>query len=131
MQRTFSVEEANRLLPILRRQLRNMRRLRDELAALNPEIEKARLKSDLGGGSVFGPLYLQGLERFTSVVQEIEAFGVLIKDYHEGLCDFPHEHEGRIVYLCWKLGEEEVGWWHEVESGFAGRQPVSELSVKT
>lgn len=130
MQKTFSVGEANQLLPSLRRLLCKLARQRDEIAALNAEIEKARRKSDHDGGSPFGPLYLRGLEQFTDLVQEIENYGVIIKDYREGLCDFPHLHEGRIVYLCWKLGEEEVGWWHEVASGFAGRQPIEVLPHK-
>ena len=54
------------------------------------------------------------------------ARGVVLKDLEAGLCDFPYEHEGRIVYLCWKLGEEKIGWWHEVAEGFAGRQILDE-----
>jgi len=50
--------------------------------------------------------------------------GIIIKDLDVGLCDFPHMKDGRVVYLCWKLGEDEVSWWHEIESGFSGRRPL-------
>lgn len=131
MQKSFLVEEANQFLPTLRKYLRRMARVRDKIVMLVPEIEKARNRSDYDGGSPFGPSYIQALEVFTDIVQQIEDHGVLIKDYGEGLCDFPHLHEGRLVYLCWKLGEKRVEWWHEVEAGFAGRQPIELLSVQT
>jgi hypothetical protein len=50
--------------------------------------------------------------------------GVLVKDVDMGLCDFPYLLDGRIVYLCWKLGESEIRWWHEVSSGYRDRQPL-------
>ena len=49
---------------------------------------------------------------------------MLVKDLDIGLCDFPHMMDGRVVYLCWKLGETEIRWWHEVNSGYSGRQPL-------
>jgi len=49
---------------------------------------------------------------------------VEIKDFDQGLCDFPHLRGGKIVYLCWKKGESRIEWWHDVEAGFAGRQPL-------
>jgi hypothetical protein len=51
---------------------------------------------------------------------------VELKDVEQGLLDFPHEREGRVVYLCWRLGEEGIGWWHDLDVGFAGRQPLDE-----
>ena len=50
--------------------------------------------------------------------------GVLVKDLDKGLCDFAYMMDGRVVHLCWKLGESEIGWWHETNAGFAGRQPL-------
>jgi hypothetical protein len=71
------------------------------------------------------PYYISALEQINDRLQKIQELGVLVKDIEMGLCDFPHLHEGRVVYLCWKLGEPEVGWWHEVHSGYASRQPLS------
>jgi hypothetical protein len=56
--------------------------------------------------------------------QAIIALGVQLKDFDSGLCDFPHLRDGRVVLLCWKQGEDRIAWWHEVEAGFAGRQPL-------
>jgi hypothetical protein len=64
------------------------------------------------------------LELISEHLQEIQEMGVLVKDLDIGLCDFPHMMDGRIVYLCWKLGETQVQWWHEVNSGYSGRQPL-------
>jgi hypothetical protein len=61
------------------------------------------------------------------LVDEIDEHGAQVKDLDEGLIDFPALHRGETVLLCWRLGEDEVGWWHNVEDGFAGRRPVEEL----
>ena len=122
MQRLFTVEEANQLIPKLQRLLQRLIRHRQRLAELDPEIQRARDNSESNGGSVYGALYLYKLARFSECAQEIETTGVIIKDLTIGPCDFPHMREERVVYLCWKLGEKEVAWWHEVESGFSGRQ---------
>ena len=59
-----------------------------------------------------------------ALVDEIVGLGIALKDVDQGLVDFPAVHDGRIVYLCWKQGEEEIGFWHELDTGFAGRQPL-------
>ena len=56
--------------------------------------------------------------------ENIHALGVEIKDLDRGLCDFPALREGRVVYLCWVFGEDDIEWWHDIEAGFAGRQPL-------
>jgi hypothetical protein len=55
---------------------------------------------------------------------ELDDLGVELKGIDDGLIDFPTTREGRVVYLCWRLGEDEIGWWHETDGGFAGRQPL-------
>lgn len=60
-------------------------------------------------------------------LQELSELGILVKDIESGLIDFPTLRDGREVYLCWRLGEgERIGWWHEIEAGFAGRQPLED-----
>ena len=125
-QRIFTLSEARGLLPKLRKLLTRVSSERGALLNMRLEIDKAREKADHGGGSPMGPRYLKHMIRFSEAVQEIQYLGVLIKDYRTGLVDFPYERDGRIVYLCWKADEDEIGWWHEVESGFAGRQPVTD-----
>lgn len=121
-EKLFSLEEANQLIPLLRRLMRRVIKERAELASLQAEIQRARSHAPESGGSRFGLRYLVRLESFSHTVQKIETLGVLVKDYQTGLCDFPHLKDGRVVYLCWKLGEDKVGWWHDIEAGFAGRQ---------
>lgn len=124
--RTFTLTEARRLLPRLRRLLSRAASEREALVDVMAEVERAREKADLGGGTVLGPEYIAHMFEFTGLVQEIESLGVQIKDFRKGLVDFPYDHDGRIVYLCWKLDEDEIGWWHEIEAGFAGRQPLTD-----
>ena len=63
--------------------------------------------------------------RFKTLVQEINDSGMILKDLERGLVDFPMLYEGREVYLCWLLGESTIEFWHETDSGFAGRQPLA------
>jgi hypothetical protein len=125
-QRIFTLREARSLIPKLRKLLSRVALEREALLDMRVEIDQAREKAEFGGGSPMGSKYLRHLIRFSSAVQEIQYLGVLIKDFRSGLIDFPYEREGRIIYLCWKPDEDEIGWWHEVESGFAGRQPLTD-----
>lgn len=124
--RLFSLSEANRLIPHLEEHLAAVKKSKDVLVQTKDEIKKASKNADLGGGSFVATHYISALEQINDHLQKIQDMGVLVKDVEMGLCDFPHLHEGRVVYLCWKLGEAEVGWWHEVHSGYAGRQPLKE-----
>jgi hypothetical protein len=67
---------------------------------------------------------VQDFERLDVLVHQIQDLGVLIKDINLGLLDFPALKDGRGVYLCWRYGEGEIAYWHEIEAGFAGRQPI-------
>jgi len=123
---TFTLSEARSLIPRLRKLLARVLSRREALADLRAEIDLARENAENNGGSVFGSLYLSNLIEFTDAVQRVQLLGVHVKDFRNGLVDFPHEREGRIVYLCWKPDEDEITWWHEIDSGFAGRQPITE-----
>jgi hypothetical protein len=125
-EKVFTLSEARGLIPRLRRLLSRVAAEREALLDMRVEIDRAREKSQYGGGSRIGPTYLAHMVAFSEAVQEIEFLGVHIKDFRTGLIDFPYEHDGRIVYLCWKPDEDEIGWWHEIDSGFAGRQPLTE-----
>lgn len=127
-ERTFSVSEANELLPMLEQQLSLAREARRALRSIQHEIRRASLAAKSGGGSPVGALYVRAIEQMAASLNALQETGVVIKDLDAGLCDFPHRHEGRVVYLCWKLGEREIGWWHEITSGYQGRQPIEELT---
>src|ERR1051325_11560114 len=124
--RVFTLHEARGLIPMLRRLLAHMTAARDRLLDLRVEIDLARENAPFGGGSPAGPISLKYMLEFTEAIQEIQALGVQVKDFRNGLIDFPYEYEGRIVYLCWKPDEDEINWWHETDAGFVARQPLTE-----
>ena len=122
--RLFTVEEANALLPELRRLLKGVDRERGLLARLAPEARRAAERASEGGGTPCGLAYAAAVSNFLERVQEVLGLGIEVKDFDRGLCDFPHLRDGRVVFLCWEKGEDRVEWWHELEGGFAGRQPL-------
>lgn len=122
--RLFTLSEANRLIPCLEEHLSAIKKGKAVLLHTRDEIQKASKNAQFGGGSPTASYYVTALEQINARLQQIHELGVLVKDVEMGLCDFPALHEGRVVFLCWKLGEPEVRWWHEVHSGYAGRRPI-------
>ncbi|HST88838.1 MAG TPA: DUF2203 domain-containing protein [Ktedonobacterales bacterium] len=128
----FTREQADALLPQVESLLREIQALRlaaAELAAQLatqrekvagnghlPQDDQRRMRDDLAGIN----------ERIAARIEEIQAQGILVKDLDTGLIDFPTLRDGREVYLCWKLGEDRVRWWHPIEAGFSGRQPLED-----
>jgi hypothetical protein len=125
-ERTFTVAEATSLLPQLRTVLTEVGQEWEHIRELNPEIQKARDAAPLDGFSKFGVEYVQSVSHLMFLIHQITDLGVVLKDAEKGLCDFPYIKDGRIVYLCWQLGEDSIQYWHEVETGFAGREPLDE-----
>lgn len=132
--RHFSTEEANAELEHVRPLVEQMvEHRRAHVVALEAqETLEARIKGNGGG---IPPAVLAdataAVERearsLARTVDAIAEHGAEVKDLDEGLIDFPALHRGETVLLCWKLGEDEIGYWHRVEDGFAGRRPVEEL----
>lgn len=119
----FSINEANEMLPIVRPKLERLRFLHQRIAALREQAKEAASASEFGGGIEGGAIYVQALLDIGQIAAGLAEDGVQLKDHHRGLIDFPCLRDGRIVLLCWQLGErEEIEWWHETEAGFAGRQ---------
>jgi hypothetical protein len=120
----FTVEEANALLPKIQKLLDDLTLHRDALREKAPYIEPILRASGENGGGRVGSEY--GVEAYNLylAIGRIRELGVLLKDLDMGLLDFPHEREGRIVFLCWHPPEERVEYWHEIEAGYAGRQPL-------
>jgi len=137
----YTAAEANRSLPLVRvivadivRQWRGVAELESRLSATERPPAK--------GGKSAKPADLYEEERAQSraelesqqaqlqvYVDELNKLGVELKG-PDGLCDFPGQVEGREVCLCWRLGEPEVGFWHEVDAGFAGRKPIGTLGAR-
>jgi len=122
----FSVEEANALLPQVRTMLVSIKRERSRLLTYQDAAKHAATGAELGGGGMpEGGRYVNVLLRIASHTSELDTLGVQLKDYERGLIDFPSLRDGRVVLLCWHLGDgDQIEWWHDVEAGFAGRQPL-------
>jgi hypothetical protein len=123
----FTVEEANALLPEVRIITGKIQRAHRKLSRFRDEAKQAAEAADQGGGGgmVNGVAYAAILTELTTQMAELEALGVQLKDFERGLVDFPSLRDGRVVLLCWQLGEgDELEWWHDVDAGFAGRTPL-------
>ncbi len=125
--RYFTVEEANRFLPRVQRLAAPLVAAHDQIITLRPQVAGVLEKSGSDSGSAAASQMYLAFVRFETMLAAIQALGVEVKDPATALCDFPALHEGRTIYLCWRLGEGEVEWWHELHTGFAGRRHVNEL----
>jgi hypothetical protein len=122
----FTIEEANRLLPTVRGILLRLRVAHGVISSMRGDAKLAASGAEQGGGGMpEGTRYVRALTTLSGKSQELDHLGVQIKDYERGLIDFPTMRDGRVVLLCWQLGEHEaLTWWHDVDAGFAGRQPL-------
>jgi hypothetical protein len=122
----FTVQEANALLPDVRIILAKIQRAHREITRYRDEAKKASEAAEKGGGGIAeGVAYASVLTELTVQLAELEGLGVQLKDFERGLVDFPSLRDGRVVLLCWQLGEgDELEWWHDVDAGFAGRTPL-------
>ncbi len=124
----FTVEEANRTLPLVRRIVEDVvqyHRLWREKILEFDLITSANKPGDRRDRAEALEREAQQLAREIDGFQhELEALGIQLKDRRLGLVDFPSDLNGRVVLLCWRLGEPEVRFWHEVDAGYAGRQPL-------
>ena len=123
-ERLFTVEEANALLPTLQEILADVATHRDALREKAPHMEPI-LRAAIGnGGGRAGSEYGVEAYRLYLDIERIRQLGVVLKDLDMGLLDFPHERDGRVVFLCWHPPEESIMFWHDLDAGYAGRQPL-------
>jgi hypothetical protein len=121
----FTLAEANEIIPDIRPKLQRLMHVYARVGKLRECARAAAAASDAGGGMTAGPAYVTMLFQIGAIVDELTEIGIQIKDHSRGLIDFPSFRDGRIVLLCWQLGEpEKIEWWHETEEGFAGRQRI-------
>ena len=120
----FTVEEANDLIPKLNELLEDVAVHRDAMREKAPHVEPILRAAGSNGGGKVGSEYGVEAYRLFLAIENIREQGVLLKDLDMGLLDFPHERDGRVVFLCWHPPEERVGFWHEIEAGYPGRQPL-------
>lgn len=125
----FTLDEALALLPTVRQLISEIQDAKQDLDTQSRELDRllglsggnGHLAADVA--STRQSVRLAGA-RLEGLMRELDDLGVELKGIEEGLVDFPSEREGRVVLLCWRVGEETIAWWHEIESGFAGRQPL-------
>ena len=123
----FTVEEANQLIPIIRPKLLQIQTEYASLAVFKDSSRAAaKAANEFGGGGMEGGSnYVQTLYDIGKIATELHEIGIQLKDYSRGLIDFPSLKNERIILLCWQLDEgDELEWWHELEDGFGGRQPL-------
>jgi len=137
-ERTFTLEEAHALLPILESLLRTAIDDKQLIEAVDTELQEIAHRVFLNGGTLLKIVSLarrkaerqKALQRVKDAVAEIHATGVQVKDLDIGLLDFPCVVSGEIVLLCWKLGENKITHWHSTTEGFAGRKLIDERISK-
>ena len=134
--KVFTVERANSALPLVRRIVADIvaehPRWKDlvsryELAAAGARPEWGESEEQLALRREIDAV----AHRINGFVDELTGIGCLLKGFEDGLVDFYGLQEGRLVFLCWRLGEDEVKHWHELDTGFAGRQPITPAFVAT
>ena len=128
----FTRAEAESLLPRITPVLREIQRLRHDQMAHDAEVATDRAKVLGNGHMPPDKLRQHQLEsaaaerQIARLVRALSERGILLKDLDTGLIDFPTLRDGREVYLCWRLGEPHIAWWHEIETGFSGRLPLED-----
>ena len=125
MPRFFVLQEANETLKIIRPILEQVQIIRSHILASQPEAWPAIEKSAGNGGNKALSAMVQDFERLDALIHQILDTGAHIKDINIGLLDFSALRDGREVYLCWKYGEGDIAYWHEVDAGFIGRQSIN------
>lgn len=120
-ERLFTIDEANAELDELRSRLPRLREARQRLIDTSERITSA---VEVDGGGVEGSDWFRAQESLKTELLWLAGRGILIRDPETGLIDFPAERDGRRVFLCWRLGEEQVAWYHDEQTGFSGRKPL-------
>jgi hypothetical protein len=132
--RYFDRREAEELLPMIAGVLNEARDDKQKMDGLDHDLAQAAAKIMVMGGWIPPHRELaekrqsrdQLREKIKEAIERIQEIGCVLKDLDEGLVDFPALLDGHEVFLCWKLGEERIGYWHGLDEGFAGRKPLDE-----
>lgn len=135
-EKLFTIDEANAMLPLVRAITRDLVQLAREVIERQQRVEYLRSGRDMDKSDPYADELAQSLadlehdkERLREYVLELRELGVEPKSATEGLIDFPALVDGQLVFLCWKLDEPEVLFWHSLDGGFAGRQSLTAGSV--
>ena len=132
MARFYGLDEANARVAEVRPLLEELRADRGAVAEAQRELVRARTTN--GSSEHAEELALREAEirdivrRMQRTVGQLDEWGIALRDIGSGLIDFPALANGRPIWLCWRLGESDIGWWHEQNAGFDSRRPLAELT---
>jgi hypothetical protein len=134
MARFYRIEQAEAVLPVVEDAVRRAIELKTQMEAAESAMDKIKQRIHLAGGSMINREEVLDLRRrhddsvaeLKETMERIESFGCLVKDLDIGLLDFPTLYQGEEVYLCWRLGEPAILFWHRVSEGFSGRKIIDE-----
>jgi len=134
MPKRFTLAEAESLIPSVDRLLRKAVELKSGFSTAEQRVESFQRRIAMMGGIVVDRAKVkedrehrdEAAASLRSIIEEVQELGCVVKDLDTGLVDFPTLFEGQEVYLCWKLGEPAIAFWHSVEDGFAGRKPIDQ-----
>ncbi len=137
--RTFTLDEAHSLLPVLESLLRTSISGKKVMEEVEAEMQALNHRIFLNGGTHVDVVAVarrkaeraKAEQRAKDALAEIDSIGVQVKDLDIGLLDFPCEVEGRVVLLCWRMGENSITHWHSTDEGFAGRKPIDERIARS
>jgi len=124
MPQYFTLQQANEALTIIRPIMDEVQTIRQKILAKQPEAWPAIEKSAGNGGNKALSAMVVDFEKLDALIHQIMDTGAQIKDINIGLLDFSALRDGHEVYLCWKYGEVDIAFWHEVDAGYAGRQLI-------
>jgi hypothetical protein len=139
MSRTFTVAEAETLLPVLESLLRSAIQAKELIEEVDAEQQQLASRIFVNGGTAVDIVTVarrkaereKALQRAKDAVAEIDATGVQVKDLDVGLLDFPCVVGEEVILLCWKLGEKKITHWHGIQEGFAGRKPIDDRILRS
>lgn len=132
MPKLFTLQEAERTIPLVEQRLNQAIEAKREASKISQQLEAVSTRIHFSGGADVNPGTIlkqrhqkeEAIRQLREAVDSVQKMGCLIKDLDTGLIDFPAALNDREVYLCWKLGEPRIDFWHTVDDGFAGRQPI-------
>lgn len=124
MPRYYTPAEANQQLETVRPIVEELIGIAERIRSVQPELWAVVEKSAGNGGNPELSRRLPDFDRLDAILHQLQDWNIEVKDLSIGLIDFPALKDGRVIYLCWKYNEGSIQFWHEVEAGFAGRQPI-------
>ena len=126
MTRYFSLTDANKILPIVIKKFNYSKILKNEIMKIEQQIASTfTSKTSMEDYIILKQKLNKRVTEFYQSMEDLESLGVVLKGLEQGLLDFPAKRFDEEIWLCWKEGETEIKFWHEKDSGFMGRKPIS------